>query len=127
MERNSDLLFQIADRIENDPASYDQTQWLEYSWDANCGTTGCIAGQACHIEGIPMREAPLWPLGGSPADIAVGLLGLTDLEGYILFGACWHPPFGMTVPEALRRFAKGDSIEDVTCRGHHIPSDCYDC
>ena len=56
--KQNELLCRVADRIENDPALYDQTQWLdnERGQDGyidtnnnrvdffNCGTTACIAG-----------------------------------------------------------------------------------
>lgn len=121
------LMLAVADAIENDPASYKQTHWIEVT---ECGTTCCIAGWAVKIaqdedfervvstaramgiyyeSSYAYEEHDSWFLY-----TAMDLLGLERNEAHKLFGCNWRPAAELTVPEALRKFAGGAELEEIT-------------
>lgn len=103
MERNSDLLRKVADRIEAHPELYDQSTYCNQS---SCGTYACIAGHTLLEMGYQVRGYSYYPPGVAlpsgprvdyslrvdPRDTAGDLLGLTDDERAILFAGGWAPP-----------------------------------
>lgn len=133
---NTELLLKVADAIEKYPELYDQETYGDVEVDdTSCGTTACIAGWACALEGyhpvvdrLPWRDASsyftytrvaqkpwqAWSNGVSPHDIAQELIGLEDWAAEELFGSDWGPVEGLTVPQALRKIANGTPIDEVT-------------
>ena len=127
LERNADLFFAIADRVEFDPDSYNQHTWGRPSSWTDCGTICCIAGHALSLSGyeVSMKNSytPRFTKRGQKRGIASGdaiarraanLLGLSSTEARLLFDGGWEPKSKYTVAEALRRIGKGESIERVT-------------
>lgn len=113
--RNSELLRAVADKIDREPSSYDQS-----FWGNPCGTKHCIAGHAVHIAGLSSSPDASWPWSmvinekgeEEPTRYAAArLLGLTSGEAAMLFDEHWVPHG--TVPEALRAIADGAQISDV--------------
>jgi len=127
MKRNEDtvwLMNQVADQIEQHPEQYDQSVWFYPK--GSCGTICCIAGWTVKIA-MPERWAEFEANGVDEWGEVVGryddyirvkateLLGLEigKSETY-LFSTGWKPANDMTVSEALRKFAGGEDIQDVT-------------
>lgn len=56
--RNADLLRRIADRIENDRRSYDQTEWITLSagQDRPRGGTSVVTALRRLADGAPLAE-----------------------------------------------------------------------
>jgi hypothetical protein len=87
---NTDLLLEIAEAIEAQPDHFDMTEFLNWdpTWaqphpprsreefDRGCGTTACVAGWACVLNGI--FNGALWDTGRK-------LLDLTYAEASRLF------------------------------------------
>lgn len=121
MERNAELIRQVADAIEAHPEQYDQCHYVP-----DCGTTACIAGWAAVIA---LHHGVLVGAGGDDAVMHAQpdrLLGLSYIESWGqdasagkarvlgLFNVAWRPHDGLSVPDALRKIADGASIEDVS-------------
>lgn len=95
---NIKLLKKVRDRIAKIPESYDQSWWATRDVEAPCGTTACIAGEALICSQRSKKAGlqllwdamPKWKVGST----AQTLLGLTDREADVLFGAgTWPEPF----------------------------------
>lgn len=131
--RNKRLFYAIARRIERQPRRYKQSLWGEgTNAEHPCGTAHCIAGWAMSVCGCKFRydrwqdiSEALTPRGkplmsGTGYSIyAARRLGLTDTERKIMFDGHWIPARGLSVPDALRRFADGASLRDVTDPGRY--------
>lgn len=123
---NTELLLRVADAIENDPGSYDQSMWARRG---ACGTTMCIAGHACVLSGWRFEFDPAMhivdsglvsspDLAFSRVDaeyVAQDLLGFTEEEAESLFdagGQDWPSPYqgrtdAASVVAMLRSLAAG--------------------
>lgn len=121
-KRNSELFHRIADQVELDPESYDQTIWVGEGggWnDSTCGTVACVAGWAVTL-GTQLGKLT----NASWKITATGVLGITDSEANLLFCENWMPDGAddgdddilraKRVAEALRRIAEGELVSDVT-------------
>lgn len=123
-KRNTDLFFEIADTIERFPERYDQQTYGSQPRRGRsvnaCGSMHCIAGWATLLGGRVTWSAlhnDFETSKGESADahgIGLGALGLTDVEGSVLFDGDWRPKAGMTVPEVLRFIGKGEPISTLT-------------
>lgn len=49
---NKPLLQRTLEHIKKDPDSYYQGQWREFNTKSSCGTTMCVAGWACELDGV---------------------------------------------------------------------------
>jgi hypothetical protein len=135
---NRDVLLQVADRIEQDPDSYNQNTWGRRT---ACGTAFCIAGHVAAAtlppENLVWQRDP-WQANSWFLDEVRDLQGRKrmvkyyardvldmdteiidvdgDIEVYVgdLFDGDWEPVDGMTAPEALRAVADGASLASVT-------------
>lgn len=132
--RNKRLIYAIARRIEKQPKRYKQAVWGEApNMIHPCGTAHCIAGHALSICGCKFTynsrgeiERLLRPSGREVynsnvtgrgthlGQYAADRLGLTYAERKVLFDGSWIPRDGLSVPDALRRFADGAHLRDVT-------------
>jgi hypothetical protein len=142
MERNRKLLYQIADLIETYPEMHDQETWGWSDSDKfdkvifdgeqyKCGTAHCIAGWALVLDndwkpakirnhfgnkridwGTAVNKAEGTAM--STPNWAQGKLGMNDSEAAILFSEDWNPSNHLTVGDALRMFADGAGIRDIT-------------
>jgi hypothetical protein len=116
MERNKELFYAIADKIESEPECWDQADWGN-----ECGTKHCIAGWACHLSGYAPavnKYGDNWwgnvvkdGLTIDIEDAACKELGLEPHEGDALFDEDW----ARTVPKAaipviLRLYGDGEEI-----------------
>lgn len=131
---NKELLLKVADAIEKYPELYDQETYGDVEVDdTSCGTTACIAGWACALEGYYPTIATLsdgevifgydnvakepWTPFSKGVDshvTAQQLLELSENEADVLFGGGWRPDEDLTVPEALRKIADGISIAELS-------------
>lgn len=123
MTRNAEAIRKVADHIEAHPDQYLQA---EYATRTDCGTAYCIAGTVGVQQGLQParfnsegRGSGCWvdPVTEERASIetlAESLLGLSQFESGALFDPYWKPADGMTVPEALRRFANGSCLLAVS-------------
>jgi len=122
------LILEVADAIEENAEFYSQSKW--FNAFNECGTTCCIAGWAVRIampDEFFKRVDRAIALGPDKYEyeevaeqddewfheIGMALFGLSDYESN-LFNYDWMPPEGMTVPDALRKFAGGDELKDIT-------------
>lgn len=121
MERNEELLRAVADYIEEDPKRHTQSCWVNENWD--CGTTGCIAGNALLLSGYKYTARTnnwLTPNGvfadvdDNTFEYAKRELGLTEVDAQVLFGGHWKPARHLTIGDALRKLAGGADIKEVT-------------
>lgn len=121
-ERNRKLLYEVAQQIEEDPESYDQTTPIAGT-NTRCKTVACIGGWAailCDSYTVEIASSGYLAYDSNtknPIPVLFGAgeaLGLTGKERNILFNAAWKPVTNLTVPDALRKFADGASIEEVT-------------
>lgn len=97
---NSELFRKIADRIEKNPESYDQSSW---SGKYGCG---CILWHAEQIYGIDSETSDL--------DESIKLFGLDRVDAGRLYHALWKPKHGLSVPEALRLISNGATVAEVS-------------
>lgn len=126
---NTELLLKVANAIEKYPELYDQETYGDVEVNnTSCGTTACIAGWACALEGYyptvidtrfsyeKVSKEPYTEYydGLDTHFTAVSILGLDNGDAEELFSAYWMPRDDLTVPEALRKIANGASIEEVT-------------
>lgn len=110
---NTELATEIVEAIEANPQLHDQSHWRK---NAICGTTMCIAGWACFLNGdkfedvdpegradfIVDQEGSLWEID----DRAASLLGIEDRhEVEKLF----YEFNNETALSRLKLLAKGDS------------------
>lgn len=111
------LMLQVADAIEDDPASYAQEHWVDHTY---CGTRCCIAGWAVKIAeperfNIDFRnQCEVRNLSEYIELNAHELLGLASNKALLLFHSGWKPVEDMTVSEALRKIAGGSKLSEVT-------------
>lgn len=108
---NSDLLHEIADRIEAEPEHYDQDY---YSMATDCGTSYCVAGWAIVLAKPEMlvNGRIRFHFSASPHDIAAKLLGIDGDEAHRLFCGASGPLLGHTVPEALHKLAEMGEVSE---------------
>lgn len=117
MERNTELMLQVADFIESHPEQHDQKNWfvdkkgglVKYPTtteipEDRCGTTACVAGWAVVLSGI---RCTYWWDGGRD------VLGITQDEANFLFSCSLTTD---QVLEALKLFAKGETLEYIQRR-----------
>lgn len=126
--RNPEHIRAIAAYIHSHPERYDQETFGE-QWP--CRTAFCIAGTSAVVGGAQLTwnmwddaeavhpdEEPLGILELADSYgvgfYAMDKMGLTEDERYALFSAMWRPKDGMSVPEALERFADGESLLVLT-------------
>lgn len=95
---NAELFRKIADKIEKEPKSYDQER---YASPDDCG---CIFHLAEIISGQTMNLP--WQTGP--------LLGLSEADATKLYSQYWKPRPDLTVPQALRLIADGESVSEVS-------------
>ena len=86
---NTELLIQVRDAILAHPEQYNQSCWFHESGEHNkndmrCNTPSCVAGWAIHL-GAPDRE---YVHADVVKTFARTLLGLTALQGDLLFDGC---------------------------------------
>lgn len=130
--RNSKLLRRIARQIENHPEEYNQDSWFGTTDKTACGTTACIAGWAVTLDRYNsvtgLKEAKTWWEHNyhklDLLDLGAKALGLTEYERK-LFSGIWHPKRGLTVPEALRAFADGAPLYEVSLYGDPFDAEYY--
>lgn len=128
--RNTEKLEKLADTlewvIEEYPDLYDQSTYGQLT---DCGTKACIAGWAAFLNGWkPQAIEKTWSWDflerdsekDDVHDIAIEVLGITRGEAEILFDQDWEPAEGMTVPDALKKLAGGEPIENVTIEGFEV-------
>ena len=96
MAYNLDLMRAVREQITKHPETHDQTSWGERT---KCGTTHCIAGWACALNGDTIQWEPDESVGESASSVttkdgqlpiddrARELLGLDDFEASDLFYA----------------------------------------
>lgn len=128
----ADLLHEIADAIEARPEAYNQGNWISANDDLDieplkgfklltegaCGTTACVAGWAVALNSKDKKIKSIikgMDDNDSVADLATNLLWphLTKDECDRLFQADWAPRHSKSVPSALRKIAKGKSVDEV--------------
>jgi len=125
---NEQLMREVASYIEKHPSNYDQNMWIENNED--CGTTACIAGWAMILSGkYVVGPAAIFPgsnradfydavdgdvLVNSFEDTGAEVLDIPIEDARILFDGTWVPADGMTVSEALEKYAAGTPIDHVT-------------
>lgn len=156
--RNATLLEAIADKIDSvgGDERYDQGIWGR-RFDAGdpsrdmhepCGTIACIAGwtMILHLGNDLAFTSPyqtgrgIWASDirdyygpsedGAIANVAARVLGLDYSEARTLFGGTWCPHDGASPADALRRIAKGESVDYVTYGVEDFSKDeefCEEC
>lgn len=154
--RNGELLREVAEQIRRDPASHDQTLWVQPSDESDCGTAYCVAGWAValgmdwrwrtrlgwHKAGNPRKPVSVSRAAratsrepgepGNPFEIestsrlAADLLGIEGDPGD-LFAGSLGPLDGLSVPEALEEIAAGSPVEDVWGGEKDGPCPCPGC
>lgn len=76
--RNTELLQQVMQYIDDHPKQHDQSDWYR---ENECGTTACFAGWACILTGHNISAST------NVRDTAIAALGLTSSEAWKLFFA----------------------------------------
>lgn len=118
---NSELLHQVADAIEANPARYDQKRWYHRT---SCGTAYCVAGWVIAL-GAPQALTATGHIRVHPrfgdvegvdwvedyVDTSNALLGITAEEAGELYWGGSAPRLGHTVPEALHKMAEMGRID----------------
>jgi len=98
---NQEKVKAVLDAILEHPEHHDQNNWAKQT---SCGTVMCIAGWACHLEGLQFQwdnYYGIMPEGRADSvvaeasdmldseefvgDMAARILGLSDVEAYRLF------------------------------------------
>ena len=101
-----------------------------------CYSAFCIAGTALHLRygftvtprGVKFRkitEDGSWERIDDVHVDAKAVLGLSQDEAIMLFASDWEPREGFTVSEALRAFATGADLRDVTTDSPFFAYSCY--
>jgi hypothetical protein len=96
---NVELLRLVADKIEAEPDNYKQASYV-------CKTAHCIGGWS----------AVLWGTGEPNFENGMKALNLSITDAHILFASDWKPKEGATPAQALRLFADGYSLQEVSDR-----------
>lgn len=108
---------EVADCIEEDPCRYNQSAYVGIRM-YSCGASFCIAGWVAHLRRPELIAnfvaVPTVQTANEIHAAAEELLGLTENEALCLFEATWIPVSDLSAPDALRKFAAGAALEDVT-------------
>jgi len=107
---NAELFLKIAERVENDPDSYDQ----KYVARDPGIYGGCIFCHAEEILGLSHFEGEETVSGLVPSRKTVEALGLDAEDAIRLYSSRWKPKPEYTVPAALRAIAGGASVQEVS-------------
>jgi hypothetical protein len=111
--RDRETFADVAEQIESVPNSYDQSVWGQPNLATPCGTRACLGGWAA-IKSGALEARDVQEGSSFIREYGQSALGITETEADVLFHSNWHPPYGMTVPQALRALAHGARLESVT-------------
>lgn len=123
MQRNEDLFFVVADRVQFDPKSYNQERWATVSSESMCGSVACIAGHGLMLTGWGVslvaygtfyKDGRVLQFGSDIQSVAAIAFNLSTTESRVLFHGRWKPREGLTVSDALRLIGKGEKVSVVT-------------
>lgn len=116
---NKRLLRKVRNRIAEIPESYNQTDWMQETDAAPCGTAACLAGEAiiCAAPSVKQGVAALKRaviLGGNSSigtfstrvpDRGAKLLGISGADAKRVFDSVpqWPAPFGGQIRDAIEK------------------------